>query len=436
MFAIPGRVSTPWGQRISDFARGPLQVIAWLALGATGIVLTLSDSVSLEIPGIAVAKGYDLRAQRDGLIQQLHVSPGDTVRAGTVVATLDAHAHGLELSLARQRLAALSAEVVSTIANQRVAAATRQIDALRRDRQDIEEGLRRASDGEANRERTRDRAARLAIESRRLQLSLASMEADQVGRQIAARRARQIADRAFLVAKDGAGRLGSAKDLGLEADEIEASIKAFDLSIQQAQRQLVRSNEQVEAALASLAQLPAEGAEPAEEVGNPWSKVNGDLERTAKEADSAALESLERRLDVARAELMGMESQSATFEVLSPIDGRIIAVSVATGSAVLKGEALATVEPPHAEEIEVFMPERGAQDTIPKELLVARAVNPRETSRAEVIRVSDRLTRLPDALQLDPARVARGRAIYLRIPEDLSILSGERVLATQIGRDH
>lgn len=365
-----------------------------------------------------------LRSIRDGRVAEIYFAVGALVRAGEVVATLDPAAQDQDLQVARDRVAVLTTEVESLVSRQRVAAAERRLVEAERLARATEGAQRRAVDTQSNVERRKDRAMRLEVELRRLSLTLASQEAEQAGRVVAAQRARRVAERSKRLAVDGIARAGRAGDLALEADELEASVVAFDVTI-------ARTLELREHAARLLAEVEAATTDEEAMPLDP-SKETTALERAAASSDEAALAVLSARLRVARAEIAAIESRAAEFEVRATLDGRLTALDVSPGSVVLAGDTLAVIQRPTAQQIELYVPAGQLHLSVSNEFSLARMTEPSVMGVGAVLRVSDSVERLPESLQLDPRRVAYGRCVHVGLPSEITFLTGERVLASSL----
>lgn len=422
------RVRTPLRQRIEDLLRGPVQFIAWLGLGVTGLGLGLQESAGSGLVGLAVASTYEARAQQGGLVAELHVGIGSDVQAGQVLAMLDSGAHGLAVDTSRRELAALAAEIDATLAGQRVAATRRDLEAQLRGLDRAEARQRFEQGRTANVERQLDRRSRLQVENRRLVLSLRTLEAEQAGRELVARRARQEATRARTLADGGVDRRARALDLNLTAESLEAETAASEVALLDAREQLARSTAELEA-LSGAAEDPEREPQGEPLRVDALASVEEGLEKAASSRDLAALELLDRRLAVARADLAELEARGELLSVRAPVAGRVVSVRCAPGSVLLAGEALLSVQPQVPEFLTVFLPESAAHREIPESFRVARRSEPGQSGVATVLGAEPRLAPLPAPLQTSPTQVQRGRAVHLSVPEGLRLLPGERLHA-------
>ena len=416
------RVRTPWRRRATEIARGPVQLLLWLTIGAIGIWLAGSRPQVGLYSGLARHDRVEVRSIGEGRVTALLIEEGDLVARGAPIALLDDAAHLAELATAQREVAALAAEVDAAAARHAVIAAERVLAIRERELRLAETRRRTDSDAVANRERREDRLVRLAVELRRLRLESASTQAAIVGTRLELTRVERRRERASFLASNGVDRRASAIDLDLEVAALEGRIEASE-ALLAANRALIAANER------DLASARASSTSAFTSPENLTVSAQEALDSEAATADAAELVLLERRIAVARARFDEIKVAGRTLELVSPIAGRVTRIWQTAGTSVLAGDPVVTIESDTAKDIVIYLDERALADVLPDQLIIARAADPLSEATVDVKHVSGVVEPLPETLWRLPQVPEFGLAMFVDIPVELALHPGERLRA-------
>lgn len=183
-------------------------------VGVTPVAVVASQTAAIPAESGIQAAGWiepapfavEIRALREGIVEEVRVLEGATVAAGEVLATLES---------AQQKLA-----IARATAELRVAEA------------DVEARAARAKAAETQFERATEPERRIQIAEATLaeaSAMAARLEAEIEEARLAAREARDEFERKSSLAESGAFSPGEARRLGLRADALAARLKAVEL---------------------------------------------------------------------------------------------------------------------------------------------------------------------------------------------------------------
>lgn len=420
-FQAPAIVPMPWRRRAEAWVRGPVQALVWVCFGVAGVWLGGRAPGAGPVRGLVRAPEAEVRAARDGRLVDVLVAEGDAVEAGAVVGRLDAAEHESLLALARSEAAVLAAELEAAVAEEALFALERDAAAEER-RIDLSLAEGRATlDVATNQLRHADLGARLASEARDLRLAVAESELGLATARVDLERLRQQEARAARLASAGVDRRATAEDLALERAALEAEVASREAQRDTAQRALDEAAE-AGAAVAGL-------AAPVATTLTASATLAASLTDAAAAAGRARIRALERALVEAEATATRLAADRASYDLIAPIAGRVVALLATPGTALVAGTPAMLVRSDVPRDVVVYLDERSFNER-PIELALSRAADPTHGARARVVRMGPGVEELPLPLWRLPTHPEYGRPVVVELPAGLELLPGERVRAS------
>ncbi len=340
-------------------------ILVWLLAATLAVWLYLDTRDAATLPGLVEIVSVDLAPLEGGALASLSVSPGDEVKAGDLLASVDDAALQIELKLLNDEL---DASLKRLDANRSFSAATHKArgDALRdellqlREDAQAQEGLILAGDAEVAR----------------------------FGEEIA--------------------RLEAARQAGLgRADELSSLLRLRDVSARKVQG--LRSTLATSRQRYALAQSALDA----------WAALDPQpLADPALSTDARALDVLKRRI-------AAVEARIASHKILAPFDGRVTALLALQGQIIAPFTPVVSLQQTTPGKVDAFLPEASPLDPHPGDL--ARITSPTASCTGRVAFLDPGMSPLP--LRLRPLNGAEpwSRRLRLDLDAPCALLPGQRV---------
>lgn len=406
----PPKIPIPWRLRLSDFLRGPLPLIAWLAAGAGTYTLMQSGPATGQISGLVTEPVIRLAFGEAGLLQEILIPAGGQVVAGQPLALLaDDDLELLGVGIQR-RLEVLEAELVAIGDS----SAVRQAELRVRMRLETEDSTTAEF----------ELLAEALLEDRRYANDVADLQLDVLAREVDLEVARLEHSRVQARLKRGralaAQKLfeeATVEDLSLELDQLAAEIKAREAQI----------------AGTRSAQLEAQARQAAWRARRtPGQELPVDARLMALGAElEAEIAVVRARLALERVEFSHLELARAARILGAPVDGVVAEHLLLAGQFLEAGAPVISLRTPMARTLVLWLPSTGLLTRPDPGTLyhIARRADPRTLASAILISVASEVAPLPPALWRDARIPQYGLALILDVPETLDLLPGESILA-------
>lgn len=308
----------------------PKKWIPLAAMGsliAVGITWSIFGRIPITIAGQGVlvfpSRVVSLQASTSGQILELKIRPGDRVKKGQVLATIDQTELQKQLDLARQKLAQLQEQDrnANLLKSQRTALDT---DAIQQQRQALEQSLQAT---EAVTPLLREKGLESIQKERenlqeqlRITQSLVPTFQQRLELRQELRREGAVSSDAVLAAQQ------EFLNTQVKTDEIESRLKQLDVREADAQRQFLANLNSVKELQAQLAALNT--------------KLAGQLEQ-----DSAVAANRQKEMQDTQATIVQLELQlKGDSQIVSNFDGRVLEVPVVSGQSLEKGGRIGVIE--------------------------------------------------------------------------------------------
>ncbi len=409
---LPARVRVPLGRRLRQIARGPGQLVVWLAIGAAGLWLVTLPPPVPDAVGVARGDGATLAFERAGRVAELLVSSEVDVTAGSPLARLDDALHEARINEALENVAALVADLESLGAERARRRAERSLEATSLQTDDIEDSV-------ANRSRVRDEVWRLEIEARERRLAALAVEVEIDTDRLLADQIRVRQGRIVPLTEQGFARRADVQDLGLEEKTVLGRVAANERLLGALRDESAVAVEQLASVRAILARLERP-------TGTEEALIS--LESAAAEADRAALDALERRIAARRAEVNALRLERERLILVAPFDGFVSLVHARAGQLITAGAPVLEFRGREARDVIVYMTEPiGPESPLPATVELARRAAPDSSVTAAVVGPGAGVTALPERFWFRPGVPEYGRTLVVQAPEELRLLPGEAV---------
>ena len=362
---------------LSDFRRGPLTVLVWLA--AVGALIWLFDkrSKNLEFIGIARVKQYEVSSDSGGYLCNLMVDLYQSVNAGEVVAQLD-----------------------DTLLKAQMETAMATIEQLKTQLQAESEAIR-----------SRDRSL------------VGKARADLAD-------VRATAEKHHLDALDIKAHI--------ETDGIDKQRLELDLS---RMKKMLESNvcsqqeyDSVKFKRDEVSRRIEENRIRLAQAENAWRDAQRQWEllgdQTPQPANlEVALQPMREAIHVQELTIEELSLKRKAMLLRAPISGQVVNVLCQLGQAVRPGEPILTIGEHGASEVIGYMMEPAAQDVRENmKVGVTRATEPGKSIVALVSRISPMIEAIPPQLWPDANHPRYGRPFVVAVTSPLTLVPGEKML--------
>lgn len=370
-------VRTPFSQRLSRWARGPLVLLVWIVAATTSGWLLYNRAERYEVLGILVADSYNLSTTRDGRITTLDLLPFQTVNEGDVLALLNADATVARIETVTATIDQLASEV----------------DVRRREmEQQVGDGL---IDSLTERRRFIIDETSLLLDALALE---AQIETDRIALARVSHRLEMIER---LVAADGRPSF-EQRDVELQRDEISRRIEVNSGRLERTQREYESAATRLGAYQDAIAD--SDTVEP-------------------------LLAALRDAVRVEQLRLQEIEIERDELVIRAPASGIIREILVAPGQAVVSGQVLATITSQSAPRIVFYVP--AGEDTgvalATSRFRVSDHLNPEIAIDTQVAAVGPTIEQIHPRLWQNPAIPEFGRPVQLDGITDLNLVPGSIV---------
>ncbi|MFG0253082.1 MAG: HlyD family secretion protein [Phycisphaerales bacterium JB038] len=365
---------------MSDFRRGPLLLLTWLALATVVYAMLQERSAGRTYVGMVSDATYEISTSATGVLAAVVIDRFDQVQAGDVVARLDSTDLEAEIRTARARITQLQSELAGVEQQLRASAATEALGRLAE--------LRRFQIDETN----------LRLDALALKVTL---ESDRIAH---ARLMQQLARKRQLA---GTGDVPTAEfdDLALESQEVARRIELNEALLQTADQEYGDA----QARRATFEQRIPETPEM-----------------------EALLSSVRDAVTVEEARLLELELTRRSLLLRSPIAVCVVEMTARRGQALLAGQPVAFVVPDEPAEIVCYV--SGARSGWPElgaPALVVPGDDQTAAAQTSVIRIGPSIVPLPQRLWRDTTTPEYGLPIILAPVPGLQLPRGAPV-AVQI----
>lgn len=407
---VPPKIPIPWRVRLSDFLRGPLPLITWLAAGAGAFVLMQAGPATGQISGLVTEPVIQLAFGEAGRLQEILIQAGGQVVAGQPLALLaddDLELQGVGI---QRRLEVLDAELVA------------MAERTARRKADLRVQMRL----EAERSTTAEfeLLAEALLEDRRFANDVADLQLDVLAREVDLEvtrlehsRVQVRLNRGRALASQKLFAEATVEDLALELDQLAAEIKARETQVAGTRR----------------AHVQAEARQAAWQVRRtPLDSWPVDSRLLARSAElQAELAVVRARLALERVEFSHLELARAARILGAPADGVVAEHLMLAGQFLEAGAPVISLRTPMARTLVLWLPSTGLLTRPDPGTLyrIARRADPRTLASAILISVASGVAPLPQALWRDARIPQYGLALTLDVPEALDLLPGESILA-------
>jgi len=369
-------ISTPPGQRMSDFKQRSLPVIVWSVCAVLCIAMLMNRARGFQYIGLAQAPQYEVSASATGTIDSLVVSLFQDVQAGEVVATLDERPVLATIATSNATLAKLQAELG--------AARAQMISGSGSGLADVNADLRRFQIDEEDRR----------LEALSLRVVIESDEVERNRLQLDVERNRQLLEE---------GIVGQAFFDIVEArhDVVETRLTKNRILLAETEQEFRVARERREAYEGDMAVVP-----PAAPLLLP----------------------LQEAISIEAARLREIQVQRAGLVLRSPVDGRISQVFSRRGQAVVPGEPVVIISERTVQEIVAYLAEADGLKVEPQQAVrLVSHTRPGIVSDSVVLRVSPGIEMLPQRLWSNPQIADYGRAVVIASQPAMKLTPGETI---------
>jgi len=369
-------IRTPLLQRLSDFRRGPLVFMVWLAAAAVAALMIFEKGGEFEFRGIVQPVQYEVSAACTGMIDEVLVDRFETVAEGDLIARLDPLPLEASIATTRAQIDQLSSELEAARAGLGAQA--------RRDAVDRTGELRRFVIDET------------AYELDALQIRVL-LETDRI---LLQRLALRLERTAKLASEDFAAQA--------DLDEVRLEHREVDRRIEMNAELLARTEADAMAARLRREAFESGFSTPPEE--------------------EPVLEALRKSVRVETLRLREFELQRRGMLLRSPVAGKISRILARTGQAILPGEPVAVVTDLRPAGIVYYMAEsRVEPPAIGTKVLVAPLKDGKTIAESAVLRVGSEVEALPEQLWRDPAIPEYGFPVLVAAVPGIDLVPGEPV---------
>ena len=407
---VQPKIPIPWRVRLSDFLRGPLPLIVWLAAGGAAFVLVQGEPTTGQISGLVTEPVIQLAFGEAGQLQELLIPVGAQVVAGQPLALLaddDLELQGVGI---QRRLEVLEAELVAI--------------GERSGRRQAELRARIMQAAESSTAAELELLAEALLEDRRFANDVANLQLNVLAREVDLEVARL--EHARVQVRLNRGRALAAQDLFEEA-----TVEDLALELEQFAAEIMAREAQVAGTRVARAEAEArQSAWRSRGTAGPELPLDDRLTALAAELE-AELAVVRARLALERVEFAHLELARAARILGAPVDGVLAEHFVLAGQFLDAGAPVISLRTPMARTIVLWLPSTGLLSRPDPGTLyrIARRADPRTLASATLVSVASEVAPLPPALWPDARIPQYGLALTLDVPELLDLLPGESILA-------
>ncbi|MBS1824612.1 MAG: biotin/lipoyl-binding protein [Acidobacteria bacterium] len=347
-----------------------LVITVWLGSAAAAVWLSRENAAIADAPGQIIAEESKIAAVETGRLAELHVHPGQHIEAGQLLARLDTSVLEREIAVAQARLKQYGDETHASTA------------AMDSDGYASERTFQRDLDEIANQiETARAQQARESNELAHLQ--------DEIARQLT-------------FVKQGLAKIDRSDDLEIRRKTLASSVAQWPARIQ------------------ALEQRHKEAATRLDQWRTQHRTATAPLSREAR------LQPLRDRSAEQLEALRVLRTRLESAKLIAPASGTVVALLARQGDVVRAGEPFLILSCPSRRLVVAYVNERDGHLLTPgAHALLRRRTPTREEVRTKVTRVADVVTQVPQRFWLTPMLAMWGREVYLEVPSNLRLDTGE-----------